>query len=70
MINPDYYAYQAFKMVEPEFWDGSRVWMPPVFAWGSRITNTPPSIGITSFLNTNVTQDVAISLTKVAGRTR
>jgi carboxypeptidase family protein len=67
VINPDYYAYQAFKMVNPEFWDGSRVWMPPVFSWGSRVTNAPPSIGITSFLNTNVTQDVAISLTKVAG---
>jgi hypothetical protein len=68
VVNPEYYAFQAFNMVEPEFWDGSRVWMPPVFSWGSRVTNAPPSIGITSFLNTNVTQDVAISLTRVAGR--
>jgi hypothetical protein len=68
VINPDYYAYQAFNMVEPAFWDGTRVWMPPVFSWGNRVANAPPSVGITSYLNTNVTQDVAISLTKVAGR--
>jgi hypothetical protein len=68
VINPQYYAFHAFELVQPDFWDGSRVWMPPVFAWGSRIANAPPSIGITSFLNTNVTQDVALSATKVAGR--
>jgi hypothetical protein len=68
VINPDYYAYQAFEMVKPAFWDGSRVWMPPVFSWGGRVANAPPSVGITSFLNTNVTQDVAVSLTKVVGR--
>jgi hypothetical protein len=54
-------------MVRPSFWDGSRVWLPPVFSWGNRIANAPPSVGITSYLNTNVTQDVAISLTKVVG---
>jgi hypothetical protein len=68
VINQQYYAYQAFEMVKPPFWDGNRVWLPPVFAWGNRVANAPPSIGITSYLNTNVTQDVAISLTKVAGR--
>ncbi|MPY91234.1 MAG: hypothetical protein GEU99_25400 [Luteitalea sp.] len=68
VINPDYYAYEAFNGVQPPFWDGTRVLMPPVFAWGDRVANAPPSIGITSYLNTNVTQDVAISLTKVVGR--
>ena len=68
IINPDYYAFHAFELVGSEFWDGSRVWLPPVFSWGSRVANAPPSVGITSFLNTNVTQDVAVSLTKVAGR--
>ena len=68
VINPDYYAYQAFKHGGAGVLGRERVWMPPVFAWGSRVANAPPSVGITSFLNTNVTQDVAISLTKVAGR--
>jgi hypothetical protein len=68
VINPDYYAFEAFEMVKSEFWDGSRAWLPPVFSWGSRVANAPPSVGITSYLNTNVTQDVAISVTKVIGR--
>jgi hypothetical protein len=67
VINRDYYAYQAFEMVKPPFWDGTRAWLPPVFSWGSRVANAPPSIGITSYLNTNVTQDVSVNLTKVIG---
>jgi hypothetical protein len=67
IINPNYYAYDAFNMVQPPFWDGTRAWLPPVFSWGSRVANAPPSIGITSYLNTNVTQDVAVSVTKVWG---
>ena len=68
IINPDYYAYKAFNLVSPPAWDGTRVLFPPVFQWGNRIGNAPPSNGFTSFLNTNITQDFAISLTKVAGR--
>jgi hypothetical protein len=68
LINPEYYAFEALEMVDPPFWDGARAWLPPTFAWGSRIANAPPSIGITSYLNTNVTQDIAVSVTKVAGR--
>jgi hypothetical protein len=68
VINPDYYAHKALEMVKPDFWDGTRAWLPPVFAWGNRVSNAPPSVGITSYLNTNVTQDIAVSLTKVKGR--
>jgi hypothetical protein len=68
IINPEYYAHKAFGMVSPDFWDGTRAWLPPVFAWGNRVANAPPSVGITSYLNTNVTQDIAVSLTKVMGR--
>jgi hypothetical protein len=68
IINAEYYAHKAFGMVKPDFWDGTRAWLPPVFAWGNRVANAPPSVGITSYLNTNVTQDIAVSLTKVMGR--
>jgi Carboxypeptidase regulatory-like domain len=68
VINPNYYAFDAFDMVKPDFWDGARAWLPPVFSWGNRVANAPPSVGITSYLNTNVTQDIALSLTRVAGR--
>ena len=68
IINPEYYAHKAFGMVSPDFWDGTRAWLPPVFSWGNRVANAPPSVGITSYLNTNVTQDIAVSLTKVMGR--
>ena len=66
-IDPRYYAYEAFELVKPDFWNGSQASLPPVFQWGSRIGSAPPSIGITSYINTNVTQDVSISLTKVRG---
>jgi hypothetical protein len=68
IINPDYYAYKAFNKVNPPAWDGTRILFPPVFAWGSRIGNAPPSNGFTTFLNTNVTQDFSVSVTRVAGR--
>ena len=42
--------------------------MPPAFQWGNRITNTPPNMPFPGFLNINATKDVAVSLTKVAGR--
>jgi Carboxypeptidase regulatory-like domain len=68
VINSNYYAFDAFEMVKPDFWDGARAWLPPVFSWGNRVANAPPSVGITSYLNTNVTQDIALSVTRVAGR--
>jgi hypothetical protein len=68
VINPAYYVYNAFERLSPPFWDGTRAWLPPVFAYGSRIANAPPNNGITSYVNTNVTDDFAVSVTKVMGR--
>ena len=42
--------------------------LPPIFGWGSRIGAAPPNQRYPGWLNINRTQDVAISLTKVAGR--
>ena len=52
----------------PPFWDGTSVNLPPVFNWGGRIGAAPPNQRYPGWLNINRTQDVAISMTKVAGR--
>ena len=73
ILNPDYYAYGVLNSVDPPIWDGTRIQMPPGFTWGGRVSNSspqygPPNIPFPGFLNVNRTQDVSISLTKVAGR--
>jgi len=68
VIDPDYYAYQALNGVNPPFWDGTRLVRVPNFQWGGRIANAPPNVPFPGFLNINRTQDVSISVSKVAGR--
>ena len=53
-------------------WDGTRVLLPPSFAWGNRVSSTtpnyaPPNIGFPS-QNVASSMDVSVSLTKVWGR--
>jgi hypothetical protein len=79
IVDPRYFNYQALsKSGSPYFKDG-RIWLPPNFAWGTRIgcatTNNggvaapcPPNLQFPGALNTNVTQDVNIALTKITGR--
>ena len=67
------YGFEVMEATSPAFWDGTSVNLPPVFNWGGRIggNNTapaPPNQRYPGWLNINRTQDVAISLTKVAGR--
>ena len=54
--------------VNPAFWDGTRINLPPTFSWGGRIGAAPPNQRYPGWLNINRTQDVAISVTKVTGR--
>jgi Carboxypeptidase regulatory-like domain len=74
VLNPDYYAYDVLNFQQPPYWDGTRIWKVPSFSWGNRVvasTNNqgaPPNVHYPGFLNVNRTQDVSISLTKVAGR--
>lgn len=76
VVDPSYYAYQVMQQVNPVFWDGKQLNMVPIFAWGSRVQGTsgtcaapaPPCQRFPGFLNINRTQDVAASITKVAGR--
>ncbi len=69
VVDQRYYALRgpAGPSSRP-FWDGTTINLPPVFAWGSRIGAAPPNQRYPGWLNINRTQDVAISLTKVAGR--
>jgi hypothetical protein len=62
------YAYGILNAVKPPFWDGTMMNLPPTFSWGSRIGAAPPNQQYPGWLNINRTQDVAISLTKIAGR--
>jgi hypothetical protein len=79
VVDPRYYAYGVLNDLNPVWWDGSRINLPPAFAWGTRIVPTqggtagigdlpgPPNQLFPGFLNINRTQDVAVSLTKVWG---
>jgi hypothetical protein len=67
-VDQRYYAYQVMQDINPVFWDGTKLNLPPVFGWGGRIGAAPPNQRYPGWLNINRTQDVAVSLTKVAGR--
>ena len=73
VVNPSYYAYEVMQDVNPAFWDGTSLNLPPIFGWGGRIGGvnaqpSPPNQRYPGWLNINRTQDVAVSLTKVMGR--
>src|SRR5438105_4410575 len=73
LVDQRYYAYQVLKDLNPVWFDGQRINMPPAFGWGSRMMGTattgnlpgPPNQVFPGFLNINRTQDVAVSLSKV-----
>jgi hypothetical protein len=67
-VDSRYYANEVLNDVNPPWWDGSRVNLPPIFNWGGRIGAAPPNQRYPGWLNINRTQDLAISLTKIAGR--
>ncbi|MEO7275621.1 MAG: carboxypeptidase-like regulatory domain-containing protein, partial [Vicinamibacterales bacterium] len=68
VVDPRYYALEVMQDVNPAFWDGTRMNLPPTFSWGGRVGPDPPNQRYPGWLNINRTQDVAISLTKVMGR--
>jgi hypothetical protein len=73
VVDERYYASTVLKDLNPVWFDGRRINLPPAFGWGSRIQGTagvgalpgPPNQVFPGFLNINRTQDVAVSLTKV-----
>jgi hypothetical protein len=79
VVDPRYYAFTTLNDLNPAWFDGTRINLPPAFGWGTRIVPTqigtagvgdlpgPPNQLFPGFLNINRTQDVAVSLTKVWG---
>jgi hypothetical protein len=61
------YAYQVLSAEKPAFWDGTSINLPPIFSWGNRVGPDPPHQRYPGWLNINRTQDVSVSLTKIAG---
>ena len=62
------YNQRVMEDVAPPFFDDGRAQLAPTFQWGSRIGTAPPNLAYPAFLNTNPTQDVSVSLTKILGR--
>jgi hypothetical protein len=75
VVDERYYAFGVLTDLNPIWFDGRRINLPPAFGWGTRIMGAatvgnlpgPPNQVFPGFLNINRTQDVAVSLTKVWG---
>ncbi len=70
IVPPDSYQYEYLTAANaPNFVNG-RVLMAPTFLFGSRVTNTPPSLAYTTggFLDMVRTNDISISVTRLMGR--
>ncbi len=75
VVDERYYAFTVLNDLNPVWFDGKKINLPPAFGWGNRIQGTagvgalpgPPNQVFPGFLNINRTQDVAISLTKIWG---
>jgi hypothetical protein len=66
-VDERYFVHTVMQDLEPSWWDGTSMNLPPVFGWGNRIGTPPPNQQFL-LMNINRTQDVAVSITKVAGR--
>jgi hypothetical protein len=62
------YNRRVMDDVAPPFFVDGLAQLAPTFQWGTRIGTPPPNLAYPAFLNTNPTQDVSVSLTKVLGR--
>jgi hypothetical protein len=67
VVDPRYYQLSALQRTGAIYFDGTRVNLPPNFAWGSRVGPDPVNQQYPGWLNVNKTQDFAVSLTKVVG---
>lgn len=61
------HADQVLRAANSQYYQNGTVLLPPVFTWGNRVANQPPSWPFT-LININPSQDLTVSLTKVVGR--
>lgn len=61
------HADQVLTAANSVFYQNGTVLLPPVFTWGNRVANQPPSWPF-ALINVNPSQDLTFSLTKVLGR--
>jgi hypothetical protein len=67
IVSTDMYQYRNLTAAKAPSLVGNQILTPPIFSWGSRITNAPPNNGYPSFLCAQATKDLAVSLTKLWG---
>ncbi|MEO8481582.1 MAG: carboxypeptidase regulatory-like domain-containing protein [Acidobacteriota bacterium] len=61
------YNQRVMEDVAPPFYVNGRAELAPTFQWGALIGSAPPNLAYPAFLNTNPTQDISISMTKIVG---
>jgi hypothetical protein len=70
IVEPGSYQEKVLKAANAPFYVNGRVHMAPTFTWGSRITNTPPSLSYNTggFLDMVRTNNISVSMTRLMGR--
>ena len=66
VVPPSSYQSQLLAAMGVPYLVDGRLMLMPQFSWGSRVANAPPNLQYPNFTNINRTNDVSISLTKVA----
>ncbi|ODS59594.1 MAG: hypothetical protein ABS36_01310 [Acidobacteria bacterium SCN 69-37] len=71
-VDPRYYQHDALTRAKAAggaaYFDGTSVNLIPVLQWGGLIGSAPPDLTYPGWVTLNLTRDVSVSLTKVAGR--
>jgi Carboxypeptidase regulatory-like domain len=69
-IDPNTWTYEVLGRSGSTWWDGTRVQVPPSFAWGNRIANAPPNnVGpFGNFILNTESGNANLSVTKLMGR--
>ena len=69
LIDPDTYQYQNLVAANAPMLVDGRIMLAPVFTWGNRVANAPPSLSYTTggWLDMVRTNNVAVSVTKLKG---
>ena len=44
VVDPRYYAFTTLNNLNPSWFDGNKITLPPAFGWGSRIVPTQTAL--------------------------